>query len=86
MYFTTFNHYDDNDIMYDNHYNIIYNNEQCLICWDKYTTNNNVYKMQSLLSSSIYYISPSLTETLPVYVGVRHEVPPCTSLFKVIGG
>ena len=59
MYFTTFNHYDDddNDIMYDNHYNIIYNNEQCLICWDKYTTNNNVYKMQSLLSSSIYYTS-----------------------------
>jgi hypothetical protein len=55
MYFTTFNHYDDNDIMYDNHYNIIYNNEQCLICWDKYTTNNNVYKMQSLFSSSMYY-------------------------------
>jgi hypothetical protein len=56
MYFTTFNHYDDNDIMYDNHYNIIYNNEQCLICWDKYTTNNNVYKMQSLFSS-MYYTS-----------------------------
>jgi hypothetical protein len=55
MYFTTFNHYDDNDIIYDEDHNIIYNNEQCLICWDKYTPNNNIYKMQSLLSSSIYY-------------------------------
>ena len=50
MYFRTFDHYDDND----NDHNIIYNNEQCLICWDK---NNNVYKMQSLLYSSMYYTS-----------------------------
>ena len=57
MYFTTFNHYDDNDIIYDNNYNIIYCDEQCLICWDKTTTNNNVYKMQSLFSSSMYYTS-----------------------------
>jgi len=51
MYFSTFNHYDDNDIIYDANHNIIYNDEQCLICWDKTTTNNNVYKMQSLFSS-----------------------------------
>lgn len=55
MYFTTFNHYNDNDIIYDDDHKIIYNNEQCLICWDKYTPNNNIYKMQSLLTSSIYY-------------------------------
>jgi hypothetical protein len=54
MYFSTFNHYDDNDIIYDTDHNIIYNDEQCLICWDKYTPNNNIYKMQSLFSSSIY--------------------------------
>jgi hypothetical protein len=57
MYFTTFNHYNDDDIMYDDDHNIIYNDEQCLICWDKYTTKNHIYKMQTLLYSSIYYTS-----------------------------
>jgi hypothetical protein len=57
MYFTTFNHCDDNHIIYDNDHNIIYNDEKCLICWDKSTSSNNIYKMQTLLSSSIYDIS-----------------------------
>jgi len=48
MYFRTFNHYDDDNID-------IYNNEQCLICWET----NNIYKMQSFLSSSMYYTSCS---------------------------
>ena len=48
MYFTTFNHYADD-------YDIIYHDEVCLICWDVSTTNNNIYKMKSLISSSVYY-------------------------------
>ena len=48
MYFSTFNHYDDDDV--------IYNDDVCLICWDTSTRrNNNVSRMKSLLSSSIYF-------------------------------
>jgi hypothetical protein len=59
MYFSTFNHYDDNNIIYDDAHNIIYNDEKCLICWDKSTSKNNIYKMQTLLSSSMYDTSCS---------------------------
>lgn len=55
MYFTTFNHYDDDNIdIYNNitDYNIM---ETCLICWDPSTTNNKISKMKQLMSSSIYY-------------------------------
>jgi hypothetical protein len=51
MYFTTFNHYEDTDIYNDDHDDI------CLICWEPSTTNNNIYKMKSLISSFFYYKS-----------------------------
>ena len=43
MYFTTFNHDDDDTIYYD---------ESCLICWEPHTTNNYIYKMKTIISSS----------------------------------
>ena len=47
MYFTTFNH---DDILYNDTNNT---NDECLICWEPSTTNNNIIKMQSLISTSL---------------------------------
>lgn len=47
MYFTTFNHYDDDNI---DIYNNIYSDgvdDTCLICWDPSTPNNKICKMTS---------------------------------------
>jgi hypothetical protein len=52
MYFTTFNHYDDDAIYYDD--DAIYYDETCLICWEPSTANNYIYKMKSFTSSSYY--------------------------------
>lgn len=49
MYFTTFNH-DDDDI-------VIYDNELCLICWEPHTTSNYIYKMKTAISISSYHTS-----------------------------
>ena len=46
MYFTTFNHYDD-DVLYSNETK--YADENCLICWDPPTINNNIIRMKSLV-------------------------------------
>ena len=52
MYFTTFNHYDDDDNIDIYKENDVF--DLCLICWDN---NNNICKMKALLYSSIYYTS-----------------------------
>jgi hypothetical protein len=54
MYFTTFNHYDDDTLYNDT----ICNDEICLICWEPHTTNNHIYKMKTVLSTTY---SPSCT-------------------------
>jgi hypothetical protein len=88
MYFTTFNHYGDNDIIYDNDHNIIYNDEQCLICWDKSATNNNIYKMQTLLYSSMYYTTCSCNgffhnRCLMKWIYKTHSCPICRIKFDI---
>lgn len=47
MYFTTFNHDDDD----------IYNEDTCLICWEPQTTDNFIYKMKTAISISSYHTS-----------------------------
>jgi hypothetical protein len=86
MYFTTFNHYDDDDNNDYFSYNHIYNDEQCLICWETSTTNNNIYKMQSLLIPSIYYTNCSCNayfhnECLLKWVYKTHSCPICRTNF-----
>jgi hypothetical protein len=46
MYFTTFNHYDEQDNQEE------ITNELCIICWDPSTTNNKLIKMNAI----IYYL------------------------------
>ena len=84
MYFTTFNHYDDDNYISYNH---IYNDEQCLICWETSTTNNNIYKMQSLLIPSIYYANCSCNayfhnDCLLKWVYKTHSCPICRINFE----
>jgi hypothetical protein len=86
MYFTTFNHYDDDDNNDYFSYNHIYNDHQCLICWETSTTNNNIYKMQSLLIPSIYYTNCSCNayfhnECLLKWVYKTHSCPICRTNF-----
>jgi len=96
MYFNTFNHYSDDDIIYDD--------AQCIICWDKSTTNNNIYKMQILLSSSIYYTSCTCnghfhdkcllkwiykTQSCPICrikfdINVEEKLPLTFNIFKIL--
>jgi hypothetical protein len=55
MYFTTFNHYDDDniDIYIDRHNDT----DMCLICWEPSTTNNNICKMTSSVFNLYFYKS-----------------------------
>jgi hypothetical protein len=48
MYFTTFNHYDD-DALY-NLLNVNANDQLCIICWEKKTNNDEQY-MKNILST-----------------------------------
>ena len=78
MCFTTFNHYDDDYISYNN----IYNDQPCIICWDTSTTNNNIYKMQFLLNPSIYYTNCSCNayfhnDCLLKWIYKTHSCPIC---------
>jgi hypothetical protein len=45
MYFTTFNHYDDDNIDIYKENDVV---DLCLICWEPSTTNNEICKMKSL--------------------------------------
>ena len=48
MYFTTFNHYDEQDGQEE------ITNELCLICWDPSTTNNKLIKMNPVISYLLF--------------------------------
>ena len=48
MYFTIFNHYDEL-----NEFDEI-TNELCLICWESSTTNNNLIKMNPMISHLLF--------------------------------
>ena len=72
MYFTTFNHDDDETIYYD---------ESCLICWEPHTTNNYIYKMKTIIFS---YYSTSCTcngkfhhDCLLQWIDMSHTCPIC---------
>lgn len=49
MYFTTFNHYDEPNQVFDE-----IKNELCLICWESSTTNNHLIKMKPLISHLLF--------------------------------
>jgi hypothetical protein len=55
MYFTTFNHYDDDNI--DIYINKTNDTDMCLICWEQSTTNNNICKMTSSVFNLYFYKS-----------------------------
>ena len=48
MYFTTFNHYDEQEEQEEN------TNELCLMCWDPSTTNNKLIKMNPVISYLLF--------------------------------
>ena len=85
MYFSTFNHYDDDD----NDYHIQSNNEVCLICWDASThDNNSVYKMQSLLETSLYFTTCSCNGSfhqncLLKWIYKTYSCPICRTKFEI---
>jgi hypothetical protein len=54
MYFTTFNHYDDDNIDIYKENDLI---DICLICWEPSTTNNEICKMKSLRFYFYFYKS-----------------------------
>ena len=68
MYFTTFNHDDDD---------LIYNDEICLICWEPHTTNNYIYKMKTIISKSCTCNGKFHHDCLLKWIDMSQSCPIC---------
>ncbi len=63
-------------------------NDTCLICWDNSTSNNNVFKMKSILSTSIYFTTCTCNgafhqNCLLKWIYKTYSCPICRTKFEI---